>query len=158
MVVTVVLAAALDRSSDRSGAVVRRMWARLAASGDRSMLCLNRLAATRRRPNSIRRVSVVTVHIGSTALHPQDVNEGWLNQQINRRRTDGATVCVQVQIQHGGINMRVSTPDCPTGSSHRLPTPQEQRILDLWDKLGLNGAAFAGGNVVAFLRQLERVL
>lgn len=80
----------------------------------------------------------------------------WINQQINRRRADGQSVCVRVVIHGGGLDMVLSTPNCGTGGSGgRPPTTQEKRVFDLWDKRGLNNADFNGGNLIAFLHQLK---
>jgi hypothetical protein len=80
-------------------------------------------------------------------------------QQVDRRRADGARICVKVRIDEGSINMVLSTPSCPSdASSNRRPKPLEERIFSLWEKVGLHKEGFSGGQVVAFLKQLPTLL
>lgn len=89
----------------------------------------------------------------------RDVDESWINQQINRRRRDGERVCVQVEIEYSSINMRLATPDCArSGGGGRQANSQERGIFDLWAKHHLNSPDFSGGNLVAFFKQLRRVI
>lgn len=99
---------------------------------------------------------MITVRIGINERDLHKASESWINQQINRRREDGQSVCVQVIIREGEINISLSTPDCPGGGGGtRPPSAQEQEIFDLWDKRGLNKDDFHGGNLVAFLKQMR---
>ncbi len=88
-----------------------------------------------------------------------DIDESWINQQIRRRKDDGLDVCVQVSVQREAVDMRLSTPACKGyGGGNRRATEQEQGIFDLWDKHGLNAADFTGGKVIAFFKQLRKLL
>lgn len=102
---------------------------------------------------------MVTVRIGSVERSLSEVTESWINEQVSRRRADGQAVCVQVLIRQGGLDLALATPACSRGGGGgRQPTQNERRIIELWDRLHLNREDFAGGNVVAFLKQLERQL
>jgi hypothetical protein len=102
---------------------------------------------------------VITIKIGASEQSYENADENWINQQINRRRRDSLLVCVQVAINNGYINMILSTPNCNgVGGGGRRPNVQEQRIFDLWDKQGLNKPEFHGGNLIAFLKQLRRII
>ena len=99
----------------------------------------------------------VTVLIGSDerVMHDRsEIDEAWINQQINRRQADGRTICVKVHIETHGVNVSLGTPKCPMGPVRREANPQEREIIDLWDKCGLSREDFTGGNLVAFLKQL----
>lgn len=86
-------------------------------------------------------------------------DESWINQQINRRRADGQVVCVRVNIQKDDLNMGLSTPTCGSMcGGGRPPNNREKRVFDLWDQRGLNDVEFTGGSLVAFLKQLSRLL
>ncbi len=87
-----------------------------------------------------------------------DIEENWINQQINGRRADGQTVCVRVLIEHGPVNLSLGSAGCPGGGGGGSLGREEQRIVDLWLERGLGLTDFAGGNVVAFLHQLLRML
>ncbi len=89
----------------------------------------------------------------------RDLDESWINQQVNRRKADGQAVCVQVSIEQDSVNIRLSTPACSkSGGGGRAPKPQEKAIFDLWDGRGLNQTGFSGGNVIAFFKQLRKLL
>lgn len=105
-------------------------------------------------------MSTSTITIGSAQLPLEQVDESWINQQINRRRADGAIVCVQVNIGEDDVRVLLRTPSCGSsgGGGWRPPNAREQRILELWNERGLNSPDFTGGNVVAFLHQVRRLL
>ncbi len=101
---------------------------------------------------------MVTVQIGTSGERRlEEADESWINQQINRRRAEGQPVCVRVSIQTDGLHMSLSTPSCAgNGGGGRAPNAREQQVFDLWQQRGLNSNDFTGGNVVAFLKQLDR--
>src|SRR6267154_511324 len=102
---------------------------------------------------------VVTISIGSSSRTIQEADESWINQNVNGRRHDGVVVCVQVRIQQSGADLALATPGCSSGfGGGRPPNALEQRIIEVWNERGLNTAGFTGGNVVAFLHQLKKVL
>jgi hypothetical protein len=102
---------------------------------------------------------MVLIKIGSSEQRLETLDEGWLQQQIGRRRRDGESVCVRVEIDDAPINIILSTAACASGGgSSRLLTPQEQRVLDLWLKYHLSEPEFQGGELIAFLKQLRRII
>ena len=101
---------------------------------------------------------MVTVKIGSIEKDLEDVEENWINQQVNGLRRDGKSVCVRVRIKTGSLNVVLTTPECSVGGGTRPPNPQEKEIFELWNKRGLNESDFTGGNLVAFIKQLCKML
>lgn len=98
----------------------------------------------------------IRVKIGSIEKDIADVDPNWVNEQINRRRDDGAAVCVQVTIDKESVHLHLITSDCPhSGGSNRLLSTQENETISLWNKLHLDEENFSGGNLVAFLRQIR---
>lgn len=100
------------------------------------------------------RAVMVTLSINGQEVSPSD--EAAINQQVNRRRNDGARICVRVEIKGEGMHVVLGTPDCDARGGGRQANEREQRILDLWRQLGLADGHFAGGQVIAFLRQVQR--
>lgn len=98
---------------------------------------------------------MIIVKIGDTERELDSISESWINQQINRRRADGISVCVRVSIHENQLNMTLSTPNCPSGSGGRPPTKKEKQVVDIWDQKGLNTEKFTGGNLIAFLKQIK---
>lgn len=98
---------------------------------------------------------MINIKIGDTERELNRISESWINQQINRRRADGHSVCVRVTIRQDQLNMTLSTPNCPGRSGGRPPTRSEKQVFDLWDQKGLNSEKFTGGNLIAFLKQFK---
>lgn len=97
---------------------------------------------------------MITVVIGQSRLALADISEGWLTEQIVRRRKDSQGVCVRVEIQSARANMTLATPGCTGAGGGRPPTATESRIFDLWDQLKLNTLTFSPGNLIAFLKRV----
>ena len=98
---------------------------------------------------------MIRVQIGGNERELANASESWINQQINRRRADGQSVCARVRIRNDRLNMTLSTPSCPNGSGGRFPNRHEKEVFDLWQKRGLNKEGFTGGNLIAFLKQVN---
>lgn len=98
---------------------------------------------------------MIRIRIANEERQIETADANWINQQINRHRADGHSVCVRVIIHGNGLDMVLSTPSCGAGGGGRPPTIQEKYIFDLWEKHGLNNADFNGGNLVSFLNQLK---
>jgi hypothetical protein len=102
---------------------------------------------------------MVTVKIGSSEQQLESLDEGWLLQQINRRQRDGESVCVIVEIDESPINIILATLGCASGGgSSRVFTAQEQKVIELWRKHHLDEREFQGGELMAFLKQLRRIV
>ena len=105
---------------------------------------------------------MITIRIGETVRSLEDIrniDESWINQQINGRRADNLPVCVQISIKESPLNMAFSSSGCPgSGGGTRPPNQQEQQIFDLWEKAGMGKSEFHGGNLVAFLKQLRSII
>ena len=102
---------------------------------------------------------MVSVRIGAETRKLADADESWVNQQLARRRRDGQDVCVEVSVQTSGLNLRLATPGCGnSGGGGRLANNNEREVIELWTKRGLSASEFTGGNLVAFLKQLDRML
>ena len=98
----------------------------------------------------------IQVKIGPVEKDVADADPNWINEQINRRRSDGIAVCVQVTIDIDSVHLRLSTPNCPrAGGSVLSLTTQENEIVSIWNKHHLNEETFTGGNLIAFLRQIK---
>lgn len=102
---------------------------------------------------------MVIIKLGSSEQRLESLDEGWLQQQISRRRREGESVCVRVEIDDSPINITLSTAGCAGGGgSSRSLTVQEQKVLDLWLKHHLSEPEFQGGELIAFLKQLRRII
>lgn len=101
---------------------------------------------------------MIKVYIDGNDRVLDQVTQSWLRESIERRRTAGENVCVRVSIQSGGLNLTLGTPACASaGGGGRPPTPQEQKIFDLWAKRGLNSDDFIVGQLSAFLSEIKHI-
>jgi hypothetical protein len=105
-------------------------------------------------------MSNVTIRIGNETRDLSSISESWIAEQINRRQADGQDVCVQITIHTGGVNIVLATPGCGGGGGGggRPPNANEQEVFDLWNKRGLNASSFSGGNLLAFIKQLKKLV
>lgn len=105
---------------------------------------------------------MITVKIGANARDFQDVghvDEHWLNQQINGLRGDKHPVCIRVSISEGPLNMTLATADCSgSGGGGRMPNSEEEEAFALWKKLGLDRKEFQGHTLVAFFKQVRKIV
>lgn len=98
-----------------------------------------------------------TVTIAGEERNLENVTERWINKAINRAKSQGLPVCVQVEVQENGLNLNLTTPGCGGGNGGgRPPTQEEHQVFNLWKQQRLNSSDFRGGNLIAFLKQLQR--
>lgn len=101
----------------------------------------------------------MVIKICLTEQQLQSLDEGWLNQQVNRRRRDGESVCVRVEIDEPPLSITLATAECVSGGGFsRALTREEQAVLDLWRKHHLSELEFHPGDLIAFLKQLRRIV
>lgn len=105
-------------------------------------------------------MDIITVHIGDGALPLDQADPNWITEQLNRRRKAGQSVCVRVKIEvHPDINMLLSTLNCQKGNGvTRGLRRKEQMIFELWERHNLNNSEIHPGDLVSFLRQLDKLI
>lgn len=100
-----------------------------------------------------------TIKINEEQRDLEDADPQWISSQINRRRAAGEAVCVRVTIHESGVDLPLATVTCGSGGGGGRPVkPKERDVIDLWNRLNLNSSEFTGGEVVAFIKQLPRLL
>lgn len=90
-----------------------------------------------------------------------DIDEQWINQQINGLRRDGHPACIRISIDENPVNLSLATAECSAsggGGGGRPPNAEESRIFELWDELGLNKRDFPAGKFIAFLKQTRNII
>lgn len=100
---------------------------------------------------------MTTVTIAGEQKDLEGVTERWINETINRAKRQGLPVCVRVEVHENGLGLNLTTPGCQgVAGGGRAPTRAERQVIDIWKQQGLNSSDFRGGNLVAFLKQLQR--
>lgn len=98
---------------------------------------------------------MIQVQIGDVKRDIKDAGSSWIREQLDRRRREGKSVCVQVFVDKSPLHMRLATADCPHTIGTRRATAQEQEVFSLWERRRLNSPDFTSGNLIAFLRQIS---
>ena len=102
---------------------------------------------------------MVTIRIGADVRDIEDVDPSWIANQVGGRREESGTVCVEVAIQQPEANLRLATPACSgAGGGTRRLTALESEIVDLWKRHRLDTSDFSVGDLIAFVKQLLRLL
>lgn len=99
---------------------------------------------------------MTSVSIAGEQRDLADVSETWVNKAINSAKARGLPICVQVLVHENDLSLRLSTPGCGGGGGSRPPNAGEARVIELWHKLGLSSPDYRGGNLIAFLKQLQK--
>jgi hypothetical protein len=99
---------------------------------------------------------MIYVQIGDQKRNLDDAIAPWINEQLARRKANGSSTCVQVFVQTSGMNVVFATPDCGGGGGGGALNPQEQQLAQEWRKHGLSDPNYNVGNLVSFLRHLQR--
>lgn len=102
----------------------------------------------------------VTVQIGDNVVELSDVTQGWLDDQIVRRKRDHVPICVIVRVQQGGADLILATQACGNsgGGGGRPPNRKEQEIFRLWNEGSLGSDDFSAGHFYSFLQRLKRLV
>ena len=106
---------------------------------------------------------MIKVKVGGTELaydSVREVEESRILGMISALRREGQPVCVLVTVEQYPVDLLLPAGAC-TGMSNgvRRPLkPEEQRIIEVWERHKLNRADFHEGELIAFLKQLRRLL
>jgi hypothetical protein len=101
----------------------------------------------------------VTVQIGDNTLDLNDITQGWLEDQIGRRKRDNQPVCVIVRVQEAGLDIKLATQACgSSGGGGRPPNHREQDIITLWNDRNLSTGDFSAGHFYSFIQHLRRLV
>lgn len=94
--------------------------------------------------------------IGTEDHDLHDIDESWIAQQIVRRKQAGVPVCVVVKLDSNGLNLTLASGDCSSsgGGGRWTPSPQQQYVIDLWNKHNLSQSDINPGELIAFLKQV----
>ncbi len=105
-----------------------------------------------------KKMDSINVRIGSSSLPLEQADPQWIAQQIVKRRQAAESVCASVSIQTASLNMLLSTPQCGGGGGNRPPRPAEEQIFRLWKSHNLDKIDYEPGDLIAFTKQLRRLV
>lgn len=104
----------------------------------------------------------IKVKIGDTErVWGKEASTSWIHEQIKARLAAGEPVCIIVTINGNGVNnLMFSAGDCPSsGGASTTPnfTGEEQRIIDTWQRIGVQENPVNAGKITAFIEQISRI-
>lgn len=101
----------------------------------------------------------IRIKIGSIEHDLAQADEHWVISQIKDQQRDSGNVCVQVSVKGQDVDLNLRSAGCAPlgGGVGRQATPKEQQILELWNRHGGQNGHLGGGEIVAFLKQLQRM-
>ena len=101
---------------------------------------------------------MISLKIGNEERRNGNIEERWVAQQFRKR--NGQSVCVKMIIREGDVNLPLTSGACSNISSGggRPPNRPESKLIELWDKRGLNNNDISAGNLISFLKQYEQFI
>jgi len=99
----------------------------------------------------------VSISIGDETRTFQDATKDWINKLFAHGHKQGARPAVVVRIDQPGLVLGLATPGAGRGGGGVLSAAQS-RIVDAWLRHHLGSNKYTGGNLIAFLNDLERLL
>jgi hypothetical protein len=97
---------------------------------------------------------MVTLSVNGVSIDPG--NEAEINRAVNAWKAKGIPVCVQLRIKSADLDIILTTDACGStgGGGGRPPNHRESQVFELWRRKGLQTGLFAGGELIAFMRQV----
>ena len=88
-----------------------------------------------------------------------EIDENWINQQINGLRNDRHSTFIRISINEGPVHMSLQTIDCTSSDGGgRMPNNNESKIFDLWKELRLDSKSFNGETLVVFFKRIRNIV
>lgn len=87
---------------------------------------------------------------------PADVDKQWISQQIQQRH-DENNVRVRLKIKTDRIRLGLSCP-ATKGGGGPPPNGHERPIIELWNKVCMNGDGINPGQLISFFSRLKNHL
>lgn len=99
---------------------------------------------------------MITVYINDKTKQFDDPGfDRWVAEAIERRREDGAPLCVRVRLVLDNVDLTLSSYGCPAAFGSRSANSKETKIIDLWTARGMQNADFTAGSLLGFLHELR---
>lgn len=95
------------------------------------------------------------IRIGQAERDLEGANPNWIREHVDDLRARGQSVCVEVTLHFGPVDMILATPACSGGGGSREADRQEMKILELWRKKGLNNDDFNVRDLIDFVERLD---
>lgn len=95
------------------------------------------------------------IRIGEDDRNFDGANPDWIRKHVEDLRRRGEGACVEISLQFGSVDMTLATPACGGSRGTREANRQEQKILDLWNRMELNQDDFDVRELIDFVERLD---
>lgn len=102
---------------------------------------------------------MITIKIGTSERRGREINERWIQDQINTQKRKGEDVCVRVKINCTGVDLTFSTENVDNMKDWkpRSYSKKEELVIDEWMKKGIPTKTVHPGMVVSFWEFAKRI-
>lgn len=99
----------------------------------------------------------IKVTIGLVTRDYQQWTEPEINQLLSRHRDDGNNPCVKVKVTTPTTELTLVSKACDGMGGGGALNAEQEALRDLWVKSHMFEDHITGGNLIAFLRKVERI-
>lgn len=100
----------------------------------------------------------VRISIGDETRTFRAATKDWINKLFAHAHAQGILPAVIVQIDQPGLVLGLATPGAGRGGGGGLLSASQNNIVDAWLRHHMGSNKYTGGNLIAFLNDLERLL
>lgn len=103
-------------------------------------------------------ILTVEVMINGESRRLENLDESWVNRQVNLSRRGGLPLSIEIVIKAPGVDLSLFTPKRPgpRGSGGGVSREQEE-VIEAWRDL-IADPGFPGGRLIAFLKHLKQFI
>ena len=102
----------------------------------------------------------VSISIGDETRTFQTATKDWINKLFAQAHKRGARPMVVVRIDQPGLVLGLATPGAGAGAGGGggVLSAAQNSLVDAWLRHRMGSSKYTGGNLIAFLNDLERLL
>lgn len=103
---------------------------------------------------------MITVAINNSKRSNDDINQRWIQHEVNSSRSAGLSACVKVTIKKKDIDLYFVSKTCSRGGGGGISrpfTPDELYLIDKWRKIGFEEMDVNAGMLVHFMQEISRI-
>jgi len=100
----------------------------------------------------------VSITVGDETRSYASATKDWINKAFSLAKRQGFLPSVTIQINQPGLVLGLATPSAARGGGGGVLTPLQNRIVEAWMRHHMSSDSYTGGNLIAFLNDLERLV
>ena len=100
----------------------------------------------------------VSITIGDETRSYASATKDWINKTFAFAKRQGLLPSVTIQLSQPGLVLGLATPGAGRRGDGGALTPAQNRIVEVWIRHHMTSNHYTGGNLIAFLSELERLI